>query len=349
MAGGDRDKALDAALANIERQFGKGSVMRLGEETRAALEVIPTGAIALDVALGHRRSPARSRGGDLRSGVLGQDDGGAARGRQRPAGRRHRGVHRRRARARPGLRQGARGRHRRAAGLAARLGGAGAGDRGHAGPLRGARPHRHRLGRRAGAPRRDRGRDGRQPRRPAGPADEPGAAQDDRCPQRRRHHDDLHQPAAREDRRDVRLPRDDHRWPRAEVLRLGPPRRAPHRDAQGRPGDGRQPDPHQGREEQGRPAVQAGRVRHHVRPGHQPRGWPDRRGRRRGAGPQGRRLVHLRGRPARPGQGELPHLPAGQPRPRQRAGEEDPREARVGPQVDEEQVVALPEPTGIDF
>ena len=52
MAGGDRDKALDAALANIERQVGKGSVMRLGEETRAALEVIPTGAIALDVALG---------------------------------------------------------------------------------------------------------------------------------------------------------------------------------------------------------------------------------------------------------------------------------------------------------
>src|SRR3954462_6860110 len=52
MAGGDCDKGLGAALANIERQFGKGSVMRLGEETRAALEVIPTGAIALDVALG---------------------------------------------------------------------------------------------------------------------------------------------------------------------------------------------------------------------------------------------------------------------------------------------------------
>src|SRR6187402_698698 len=52
MAGGDREKALDAALANIERQFGKGSVMRLGDETRAPLEVIPTGAIALDIALG---------------------------------------------------------------------------------------------------------------------------------------------------------------------------------------------------------------------------------------------------------------------------------------------------------
>jgi recombination protein RecA len=52
MAGGDREKALDAALAQIEKQFGKGSVMRLGEETRAALGIIPTGSIALDVALG---------------------------------------------------------------------------------------------------------------------------------------------------------------------------------------------------------------------------------------------------------------------------------------------------------
>ena len=49
---GDREKALEAALLQIERQFGKGSVMRLGEETRAPVEVIPTGSIALDVALG---------------------------------------------------------------------------------------------------------------------------------------------------------------------------------------------------------------------------------------------------------------------------------------------------------
>ncbi|MBA2768107.1 MAG: recombinase RecA [Sporichthyaceae bacterium] len=48
----DRDKALDTALANIDRQFGKGSVMRLGDEVRAPMEVIPTGSIALDVALG---------------------------------------------------------------------------------------------------------------------------------------------------------------------------------------------------------------------------------------------------------------------------------------------------------
>ena len=48
----DRAKALDTALAQIERQFGKGSVMRLGDEGRAPVEVIPTGSIALDVALG---------------------------------------------------------------------------------------------------------------------------------------------------------------------------------------------------------------------------------------------------------------------------------------------------------
>ncbi|WP_353829017.1 recombinase RecA [Agromyces sp. SYSU T0242] len=48
----DREKALETALAQIDRQFGKGSVMRLGSEERAPVEIIPTGSIALDVALG---------------------------------------------------------------------------------------------------------------------------------------------------------------------------------------------------------------------------------------------------------------------------------------------------------
>jgi recombination protein RecA len=48
----DRDKALELALAQIDKQFGKGSVMRLGDEGRAPVSVIPTGSIALDVALG---------------------------------------------------------------------------------------------------------------------------------------------------------------------------------------------------------------------------------------------------------------------------------------------------------
>ncbi|OAA24754.1 recombination protein RecA [Frankia sp. EI5c] len=52
MVGPDREKALENALAQIDKQFGKGSVMRLGDETRPPAQVIPTGSIALDVALG---------------------------------------------------------------------------------------------------------------------------------------------------------------------------------------------------------------------------------------------------------------------------------------------------------
>lgn len=48
----DREKALDTALAQIDRQFGKGAIMRLGSDERAPVEVIQTGSIALDVALG---------------------------------------------------------------------------------------------------------------------------------------------------------------------------------------------------------------------------------------------------------------------------------------------------------
>src|ERR1700727_2392268 len=49
---GDKNKALEAALLQIERQFVKVSIMRLGEESRVPVEVIPSGSIALDVALG---------------------------------------------------------------------------------------------------------------------------------------------------------------------------------------------------------------------------------------------------------------------------------------------------------
>ncbi|WJX99950.1 recombinase RecA [Curtobacterium sp. SP.BCp] len=48
----DREKALETALAQIDRQFGKGTVMRLGSDERAPVAVIPTGSVALDVALG---------------------------------------------------------------------------------------------------------------------------------------------------------------------------------------------------------------------------------------------------------------------------------------------------------
>ena len=48
----DKKKALETALTSIEKQFGRGSIMRLGEAGHMAVETIPTGSIALDVALG---------------------------------------------------------------------------------------------------------------------------------------------------------------------------------------------------------------------------------------------------------------------------------------------------------
>src|SRR3984957_10380376 len=48
----DRTKALEAAMGQIEKQFGKGSIMRMGEVTNFDIESIPTGALALDMALG---------------------------------------------------------------------------------------------------------------------------------------------------------------------------------------------------------------------------------------------------------------------------------------------------------
>lgn len=48
----DREKALDMAMSQIERQFGKGAIMKMGETLDIDLQVIPTGCIALDIALG---------------------------------------------------------------------------------------------------------------------------------------------------------------------------------------------------------------------------------------------------------------------------------------------------------
>ena len=52
MSDKEKDRALAAALTQIERQFGKGSMMRLGDHEQEAVPVVPTGSLALDVALG---------------------------------------------------------------------------------------------------------------------------------------------------------------------------------------------------------------------------------------------------------------------------------------------------------
>ena len=51
-ASSEREKAIDLALQQIERRFGKGAIMKLGDASHIQVEVIPTGSIALDLALG---------------------------------------------------------------------------------------------------------------------------------------------------------------------------------------------------------------------------------------------------------------------------------------------------------
>ena len=53
MASSEKQKALDAALLQIEKQYGKGSVMKLGENAaNMNVETVPTGSLSLDIALG---------------------------------------------------------------------------------------------------------------------------------------------------------------------------------------------------------------------------------------------------------------------------------------------------------
>ena len=190
----------------------------------------------------HRRPAARPGRRDLRPRVVGQDDPRLPRDRRGPAPRRHLRLHRRRARDGPDLRASGSAStstscsspsptpaSRRSRSPSSSI---------RSGALVGGRD---RLGRRADAEGRDRGRDGRLPRRPAGAADVAGAAQARRHAQPHRDDLHLHEPAAREDRRHVRQPRDHAGRPGAQVLRLGAARHPPHRDAQGRRRGDRQP------------------------------------------------------------------------------------------------------------
>jgi RecA/RadA recombinase len=115
----NRAKALEAALGQIERQFGKGTVMRMGDSERVAIPSISTGSLGLDVALGI---------GGLPKGRICEIFGPESSGKttltlqviaeaQKAGG--HRGLYRCRACARPDLRREARRADRRPDPLAA--------------------------------------------------------------------------------------------------------------------------------------------------------------------------------------------------------------------------------------
>src|SRR3989304_4663536 len=174
-AGRDKQGVLDRAINEILKQYGDGAVMRLGEATHLAVETIPTGSLALDLALGvggvprgrvteifgpessgktslgqHRAGPAgagpgaggggraaRAGDGDLRAGVVGQDDAVPAhRGGSAEAGRDVR-LYRHGTCAGPGVCGQVRGGRGQPVHLAAGHGGTGAGDRRDASAERG--------------------------------------------------------------------------------------------------------------------------------------------------------------------------------------------------------------------
>ena len=175
---GDKQRALEAALAQIDRAFGKGSVMKLGDKGKIVeIESVSTGSLGLDMALGI---------GGLPKGRVVEIYGPESSGKTtlalhvvaevQKAGGTAAFVDAEHA-LDPVLRPQAGRQPRRPAGLAAGHRRTGAGDHRHPGALRRGRHHRHRLGGGADAAGRNRGRDGRQPARPAGPPDEPGAAQ----------------------------------------------------------------------------------------------------------------------------------------------------------------------------
>ena len=216
----DRQKALEAALAQIDRAFGKGSAMKLGSREAVEIETISTGSLGLDIALGIGGLP---RGRVVE--VYGPESSGKTTlalhviAEAQKAGGTAAFVDAEHA-LDPGLCQEARSRRRRADRLPARHRRAGARDHRHPGPLQRRRRPRRRFGRRARPPRRDRGRDGRQPCRPPGAADVAVAEEADRLHLQVQMPGHLHQPAADEDRRHVRQSGDDDRRQRAQILRL---------------------------------------------------------------------------------------------------------------------------------
>ena len=272
----DREQALDTALGQIERNFGKGAVMRMSDQAQVSVGAISTGSLALDLALGIGGLP---RGRVVE--IFGPESSGKTTLVYHVIAEAQR---------RGGICAFIDAEHAMDPAYAKNIGVnidellVSQPDTGEqaleitellvrSGALVGGRD---RLGRRAHPEGRDRGRDGRLARRPAGAADVAGAAEARRHAQPDRDDLHLHEPAAREDRRHVRLARDDARRSGAEVLCLGPPRHPPDRDAEGRRRGDRQPRAGEGGEEQGLAAVQAGRVRHHLRRGdplggHRPR------------------------------------------------------------------------------
>ena len=210
-----RRNAIEKTLTDLTKRFGDGAIMRLGEAKHMNVESIPTGSLALDLALGIGGVP-RGRVTE----IYGPESAGKTTVCQHIVAEAQKrggvcGLHRHGARPRSDLCRALRGGCREPVHCSARHRRAGPGNCRGPGALGRHGRGGDRLGGRPGAAGRDRRRDGRQPHGPAGPPHVAGAAQALGRHQAVEHRGDLHQPIAPEDRRHVRQPRNHHRRQRA--------------------------------------------------------------------------------------------------------------------------------------
>ena len=247
----DKKKALETAMAQIERAYGKGSIMRLGENAGVVVDAIPTGSLSLDIALGI---------GGVPKGRIIEIYGPESSGKTTLALHIVAEAQKRGARWPSSTRSTPGPSYARALGV-------------DIDSMLISQPDTGEQGLeicealvRSGAidvvvvdsvaalvPRAEIEGTWGQPCRPAGPADEPGPAEAGRLHRQDQLHRHLHQPAAGKGRGHVRQSGGDHRRPGAEVLRLGAHRRAPGGGTEERRRGHRQPHPGQDREEQGVP------------------------------------------------------------------------------------------------
>ena len=243
----DREQALDAALGQIERQFGKGSVMKMSDRPQVSVGAVSTGSLSLDLALGIGGLPRgriveifgpESSGkttlvyhviaeAQRRGGICAFIDAEHA---MDPQYAQRIGVNI------DDLLVSQPDTGEQALEIAELLDPRGALDVVAIDSVAALTPKAEIEGEMGDS------HVGLQAR-----PDEPGAAQARRHAQPHRHDLHLHEPAAREDRRHVRQPGDDAGRPRAEVLLVGAPRHPPDRDAQGRRRGDRQPRAREGR------------------------------------------------------------------------------------------------------
>ena len=221
-------KALQAAMAKIEKDFGKGSIMKLGDQNIENVEVIPTGSITLDIALGVGGYP---------KGRIIEIYGPESSGKTTLA------IH-------------AIAEAQKQGGIAAFIDAEHAFDRFYAAKL-GVDVDNLWISQP------DNGEQALQIADQGGSAGTPhesGAAQAHRHHLKDQHHLYLHQPVERENRRDVWQPRDYHRRQRAEVLCLGAPGHPQGLGHQGWRHRDRQRDPREDCQEQGGTSLPQGRV-----------------------------------------------------------------------------------------